>query len=447
MEENKKEEKLNKKKKSISALFSYIFQKYFSFEAGVDISNDTQVLYRRNKVIKNIIFVTNWLYTIILFIVSFTDHTNIILSAILVPVTFYVNFRLNKVINDNKDNLVKQQIAAYIQCFYMFLSATVVYVKMKYSTNSLDETVIYAEVGYAMLYVSLVVVSLYQDKKLLSEVSRILLLLVTILHFTITYNFISLAENKNMIETIKLIIQSEAFKDIILRTAVLGLFMIILYINVAISEFLQDERRSELVKRREVESDFTKVVIDMYNANFGDMFITKENKEESGLLADMSYQLASYLGLPVKDCEDIKKYSHIYLDSNIDLASIESIPNQDERFEMLRKETELGSIVAERLSLKRKTENIVRTHIQGSVTPEFIDFSKLVKEPMKNQIIALCDIYISLRSIRDYKRPYDQKTTCEILETDFKQYFDNIVFDRFMTLIETFKNMYEGYGE
>ncbi len=446
MNEIKEEsEKLNKKK-SISSFFSYIFQKYFSFEAGVDISNDTQVLYRRNKVIKNIIFVTNWLYTIILFIVSFTDHTNLVLSAILVPVTFYVNYRLGKVIRMNEDNLLKQQIAMYIQCFYMFLSAIVVYVKMKYSTNNIDETVMYAEVGYAMLYVSLVVVSLYQDKKLLLEISKLLLLLVTLIHFTVTYNFIKIAENKTTFETIKLVVQSEAFKDIILRTAVLGLFMIILYINVSISHFLQEERRKELVKRRDVESAFTDVVINMYNANFGDMFITKENREESGLLADMSYQLASFLGLKISECDDIKHFSHIYLDTDVNIDRIASIPNSDERFEVLRKETELGSIVAERLSLKRKVENIVRTHCQGSVTPEFIDFSKMVKEPWRNQIIALCDIYISLRSIRDYKRPYDEAQTERILETDFKQYFDNIIFDRFMTLIETFKNMYESYG-
>ncbi len=448
MKNNNQEENLEKvnKKNKISEFFSNIFLKYFSFETGIDISDETQVLYKRNKVIKNIIFVTNWLYTIILFIVSFTDHTNLVLSAILVPVTFYVNYRLGKVINLNENNLLKQQIAMYIQCFYMILSSIIVYIKMKYSTNDLDQTVMYAEVGYAMLYVSLVVVSLYQDKKLLYEISKLLLLIVTIIHFTVTYNFIKVVENKSTFEAIYLVISTEAFKDIILRTAVLVLFMIILYINVSISGFLQEERRKELTKRREVESAFSNVVINMYNANFGDMFITKENREESDLLADMSYQLASYLGLSIDECEDIKRYSHVYLDTKVDLSSIENIPNKDERFEALRKETEQGSIVAERLSLKRKTENIVRTHCQGSVTPEFIDFSKMVKEPWKNQIIALCDIYISLRSIRDYKRPYDQMQCERILESDFKQYFDNIVFDRFMTLIETFKNMYEGYG-
>jgi len=443
---NKDEKKLNKKKKSLSSFIGNIFQKYFSFESGIDISNETQVLYRRNKVIKNIILVTNILYSIILFVVSFTDHNNLVLSVLVLPVTFFVNRSLTKMVNKNETNFLKQQIAMYIQCFYMFLSATLVYIKMKYSTNSINETVMYAEVGYAMLYVSLIVVSLYQDKKVLAEISKWLLLLVTILHFTVTYNFVVLTENKGVFEVINTIVSSEAFKDIILRTAVLGLFMIILYVNVSISEFLQEERKKELVKRKEVEGDFTNVVVDMYNANFGDMFISNQTKSEADLLAKMSYQLASYLGLKPTECEEIQKYSRIYLDNIIDLEAIKQIPNRDDQFEMLRKETEIGSIIAQRLSLKRKTDNIVRVHVQGGVTPEFIDFMKMVKEPWKNQIISICDIYISLRSIRDYKRPYDQKTTENAMTNDYKQYFDNIVFDRFINFIDVFKNMFDEYG-
>ena len=86
MENEKKGlKKLNRRKKKISSFFGNIFQKFFSFESGIDISNDTQVLFRRNKVIKNIILVTNLLYTIILFIVSHGDSKNIVLSALLLP--------------------------------------------------------------------------------------------------------------------------------------------------------------------------------------------------------------------------------------------------------------------------------------------------------------------------------------------------------------------------
>ncbi len=447
MESEKKDgKKLNKKKKIISSFFGNIFQKYFSFESGIDISNETQVLFRRNKVIKNIILVTNLLYTIILFVVSRGDSQNIVLSVLLLPVTFVINKSLTKMINENETNILKQQIAMYAQCFYMFLSATLVYIKLKSQLNSNQDIVLYAEVGYAMLYVSLVVVSLYQDKKLLAEMSKWLLLLVTILHFTVTYRFVEDYGHKEAFDAFISILKSDSLKDIVLRTAVLGLFAIALYVNVSISEFLMEQRKTELLKRKEVEDEFTNVVIDMYNANFSDMFINNQTKAEADLLAKMSFQLASYLGLKPNECEDIKKYSRIYLDNIINLEEIKSIPNKDDRFEMLRKETQIGSVIAQRLSLKRKTDNIVRVHVQSGTSPEFIDFMKMVKAPIRDQIVAICDIYISLRSFRDYKRPYDQNMTVKALSNDYKQYFDNIVFDRFINFINVFKDMYDEYG-
>jgi hypothetical protein len=328
----------------------------------------------------------------------------------------------------------------------MFLSATLVYIKLKSQLNSNQDIVLYAEVGYAMLYVSLVVVSLYQDKKLLAEMSKWLLLLVTILHFTVTYRFVEDYGHKEAFDAFISILKSDSLKDIVLRTAVLGLFAIALYVNVSISEFLMEQRKTELLKRKEVEDEFTNVVIDMYNANFSDMFINNQTKAEADLLAKMSFQLASYLGLKPNECEDIKKYSRIYLDNIINLEEIKSIPNKDDRFEMLRKETQIGSVIAQRLSLKRKTDNIVRVHVQSGTSPEFIDFMKMVKAPIRDQIVAICDIYISLRSFRDYKRPYDQNMTVKALSNDYKQYFDNIVFDRFINFINVFKDMYDEYG-
>ena len=51
--------------------------------------------------------------------------------------------------------------------FYMFLSAIFVYIKLKSGTTTVD----YAEAGYMLLYYSLVVISLYQDKKMLLSIT------------------------------------------------------------------------------------------------------------------------------------------------------------------------------------------------------------------------------------------------------------------------------------
>ena len=54
-------------------LFVKLFSKLnnmLSFEKGIDITDDYQVLKRKNIVIKNIIFFSNITYTLILFLIS-----------------------------------------------------------------------------------------------------------------------------------------------------------------------------------------------------------------------------------------------------------------------------------------------------------------------------------------------------------------------------------------
>jgi len=103
------------------------FEKNFGFESGIDITDDNQVLYRKNVVIKNIIFVSNILYTIIFTILSLGDESNWMLTVLLFPVTFFVNATLKKMINKGADDKMSQTIAMYFASFYMFLSSIVIY--------------------------------------------------------------------------------------------------------------------------------------------------------------------------------------------------------------------------------------------------------------------------------------------------------------------------------
>lgn len=449
MGKNKKEVQ---EKESLIVKIKKFFSDKFGFESKIDISDETQVLYRRNCVIKNIILLANLLYTVILFVISFGDHSNWILTILLFPVTWLVNHTLKKMIFTDKDDLAKQKIAMYVQCFYMFLSALLVYIKLKnqFSTITDDSTqvVIYGEVGYAMLYVSLVVVSLYQDKKALWTICKWLLVGVTILHFTVTYNFTEQYgyASDGIFSVIKEIIQSDQFKDIVLRTAVLILFMAVLYVNVSISQYLMEERKNELVKRKEVEDDFINVVFEMFKVSLDINYISDEEKSEAALLAKMSYQLANYLGLKPKECEECMKYSRIYLDETLDLESIKTIDNKEVQFEKLRNETKRGNVIARRQAGRRRIDYIIRSHVQGSATPEFIDKMKHISQSEYDQIIGICEVYITLRSMTAYKRPYSHEKTVEALNQDFKQYFDNIIYDRFYNFIEEFRTMFDEFG-
>ena len=140
-----------------------IFDNMFGFESGVDITNDNQVLYRKNVVIKNIIFVSNLIYTLIFSILSFGEKSNWLLTILMFPVTFLVNHALKKNINKDPDDYMTQTISMYLASFYMFLSAIIMYFKLK--NGSL---VFLQECGYILIYYSLAVVAYYQNKKMVS---------------------------------------------------------------------------------------------------------------------------------------------------------------------------------------------------------------------------------------------------------------------------------------
>ena len=110
-----------------------LYQKYFGFESGIDITDDKEVQYRKNVVIKNIIFVSNMVYTVIFFLVSLgnpSDQSNWLLTVLLFPVTFLINHLLGKMIKRGaKDNL-SQRLSMYLASFYMFLSSILIYIKL-----------------------------------------------------------------------------------------------------------------------------------------------------------------------------------------------------------------------------------------------------------------------------------------------------------------------------
>ena len=115
---------------------STFFQDKFGFENNIDITDDKAVLYRKNIVIKNIIFATNIIYTLIFTVISIGDPTNTsnwLLTALLFPVTFLINMLLGKMIKKGPEDNLSQTLAMYIASFYMFLSTILIYIKLKYT--------------------------------------------------------------------------------------------------------------------------------------------------------------------------------------------------------------------------------------------------------------------------------------------------------------------------
>lgn len=417
------------------------FNNMFGFESGIDITNDNQVIYRKNIVIKNIIFVSNLVFTLMFAVLSFGEKSNIVLTVLLVPVTFLVNAGLKKTINKNPNDLTTQVIASYIACFYMFLLSIVIYVKLKYGSVEYLK-----ECGYILIYYSLAVCSFYQNKKQLKLVFEWVLVLVTILHFTVTYPIIFSDTATNPMEFITTFFTSDAFKDILIRTILLCVFMLVLYAIVAMSGYMQEERKKELIKRREVQEDFTNVVTKIFDVTLDVTSRSEEDKENILVISKMSRKLSELLSLPAGECESIESLAKIHLNGNVDFAPTGA--TEDEKFEVLREQTNLGSIIISRLQLERKCENIIRSTFEESNTQEFITRMKKIQNEISAQIILICELYVTMRSIKSYKKAYNHKLTMQYMTDQFSVYFDGNVFDRFVRFKDEFEKIYdESEGE
>jgi Response regulator containing a CheY-like receiver domain and an HD-GYP domain len=413
------------------------FSNAFGFESGIDIADDTQVLFRKNVVIKNIIFLSNLVFTIIFTFLSFGERSNIILAILLGLVTFLVNIGLKRTIYKNPGDITTQTIASFVACFYMFLLSIVIYLKLKFGS-----VVYLQECGYILIYYSLAVCSFYQNKKLLRVVFEWVLVLVTILHFTVTYGivFSEMASDIQMFFTTFFV--SDEFKDILLRTILLCIFMLVLYSIVSMSGYMQEERKKELQKRREVQKDFTNVVSKIFEVTLDNSSRSEEDKQNIYLISKMAKRLSELLSLPSEECEEVENFAKIHIEQSVNFDP--SGATEDDKFELLREQTNLGSIIISRLQLERKCENIIRSTFEESNTNEFIIRMKTIQNEIHSQIILICELYTTMRSVKSYKKAYNHKLTMQYMTEQFKVYFEEDVFERFVRFKDEFEKIFDG---
>ena len=429
--------------------FKGLISRLFAIEYEVDITDDTAMLYRRNIVVKNIIFFSNLIYTFIFMILSISDKNsnNIVITLVLFPVTFVVNHTLKKLINGNEHDPVKQQIASYFCVFYMFLTAILLYIKMRmFTENASGEMPIYSDAAYILIYYSLAVISLYQSPKLIRNVAPYLIVITTILHFVTTHDIIHAEYASSALSFVKEFPQSDAFKDILVRTIMLVAFTLVLYALAYITSKMQEQRKPELMKRQEVQDDFTKVVVDMFDVTLHGNQISEGEHQQGPLLESMVEKLSSILGLSPNEIKRNKEISTIHLNGHVDL-DVSSITDKDQQFKKLREQTSIGNEIAKRLELRRKCEDVIRAHSEGWNTDAFIKKTRVIQNNRDSNIILLCDLYITLRSPRNYKRPYSHEVSMNLIQNEYSIYFDNDIIDRFSRFSNDFEELYNSYGD
>jgi response regulator RpfG family c-di-GMP phosphodiesterase len=208
------------------------------------------------------------------------------------------------------------------------------------------------------------------------------------------------------------------------------------------ANYMQDERKKELVKRRQVQEDFTNVVTKIFDVTLGGNKMTDDELKEVDIISVMSKKLASLLSLSVEKCNEIFDYSKIHVSNHVSFDTKEDM-SEDEKFEALRKQTELGSALISRYQLSRKCEDIIRASLEGSDDDDFIKTKREIQSNLESQIILICEMYVTLRSVKSYKRANNHQKSIQFLQDKCQVYFDPVVFDRFIRFGQDFEKIYD----
>ncbi len=429
-------------KLNVKALGKGIFAKYFGFEQGVDITDDVAVLFRRNVVIKHIVFVSNLMYSIILFVLSLStkdEVSNWIVTFIAFPLTYVINKFLTKLINMDPHDKTKQSVAMYVSAFYIFFSSILIYARL-YQIDYFETA------AYILMYYAIVVISLYQERKLLSSSFQGLLALLTVIHFIWTFTIHRLVqEGETIMEFLPRFVTLPEFGDILLRTLLFILFYFVVYAIVSMGQYMQEERKKELIKRRQVQGDFSHIVGDLFSVVFSSSY-TLMDKRHASQVQMMSEKLADYYGMSYEKIKELNAYALIHLQYQEIKHMLNDMNTFDEKsYDVLKEKTELGSKIAKRMQLAQKCEDIARAHIEDSANEKFLKEMLLIQPEIESQIILLADLYITMRGPKPYKRPMAHSIVLKSFQNELGQYFDHDLKERFLKFHDEFAEMYNNF--
>ena len=205
---------------------------------------------------------------------------------------------------------------------------------------------------------------------------------------------------------------------------------------------MQEERKKEQAKRRKVQEDYIKSVQNIFAITLPNIEVTEDDLHENMILTGMVKKLASLLSLKLEEIDELADYTKLIVNTKFELG-INDEMSIDDRFNSVRKNTDLGEKLIARLELKRKSEDILRHVLDNASDDDYIKRTRNSLTNINDQIILICEIYISMRSVRRYKKAYNHKNTMATLEKSFKVYFDSLVFDRFSRFDADFEAIYD----
>jgi hypothetical protein len=160
----------------------------------------------------------------------------------------------------------------------------------------------------------------------------------------------------------------------------------------------------------------------------------------------ISRKLCIYCNLNEDESKIVTMYSTIHLEYEklYDLVNV-NIDEIVRNYEAVHEKTLQASLIARRLQLASKAQDIVRSYFEQTADPQrTIELNKIQPE-IESQIVLLSDVYIILREPNSYKRPQSNAITIEQIKKHFAQYFDAFVIERFIANEQEIKSIYENF--
>ena len=250
---------------------------------------------------------------------------------------------------------------------------------------------------------------------------------------------------QSFVDFLPYFIRLPEFSDILLRTLLFILFYVVVYAIVSMGQYMQEERKQELMKRRQVQKDFSHIVGDLFSVVFSSSYALLD-KRHAYLVQQMSERLASYYGLKNDEINALNTYAMIHLKYNEIKHMLDDMNAYDEKtFDMLKTKTELGSRIARRLQLAQKCEDIARAYSEETINENFIKDMLEIQPEIESQIILLSDLYMTMRSAKSYKRPMSHPNVLKAFQQSLGTFFDYELKERFLKFNDEFLELYNNF--
>lgn len=448
--------------KKFKNLISKSFSKLFGFENNVVITDDLNVLTRRNTVIKNIIFLFNLFLFLLMLIISLSkiglegldpkvvQNRTIVNWAITVatfPFLFVFNFLLKRMIqppktesNQNRDVAIhKQKIAQYFIISYLFIAVSLFYLKVNitplFFRNGLYQNrtlafVVLETFSYSLFYVVLTIICLYQDRKAFSYSAAFLFGILTIMHIFVTNRFYAFTDLKDLLNSLV---------DVILRSLVFILYSLVLRALTIISETIQHDRIHEKVQRARLQDEFISLTSDLFGVVLNSALTDISYLE---FLTKIANRLGELMGLSVANLNTLVSYCQ-YLDNHVNFTAL---LNQETLKSLSQSElttkVQNGAVIAKRIQLAKKAVEIVRTSIESGISKTFVEKQNQIQNTVISQIILTADIYCIMRMSTAYKTACSHSETIAHFKETFRYFISEDIFTRFIDFNQEFETLY-----